>query len=62
MDVRDRLEVENKKNKDFLSITFNLLNGYSLSRKILIEKDKKIGKKQKHTDRKQTKLNPPHTR
>ena len=62
MDVRDRLEVENKKNKDFLSITFNLLNRYSLSRKILIEKDKKKGKKQKHTDRKQAKPNSPHTR
>ena len=53
MNVRERFEVENKKNKDFFSLRCNLC----LSRKIPIKKEK-----EKNMDRTQTKLNAPQVR
>ena len=61
MNVRKQVEVENKKNNDFLSRLSYLMNLQCLSRKIPIKKEKKKKeRKKKNTDRKQTKLNAPH--
>ena len=51
MNIRDCVEVENKKN-DYLSVPCYPLNRQCLSRKIQIEKGKK---KEKNKDRTQTK-------
>ena len=45
MNVREQLEVENKKNNDFLSLPCYPVNRYCLSRKIPIEKEKKEERK-----------------
>ena len=62
MNVLEWVEVENKKNKDFLSFSCNPVNHKCLSRKILIEKENKEERKKKNTDRTETKLNAPHVR
>ena len=61
MNIRLQLEMENKKNNDSISRPSYLMNRSCLSRKTPIEKEKKEErKKEKNTDRTQTKLNAPH--
>ena len=48
MNIREQMEVQNKKNNEFFSIPFYPFNHYFLPRKILIEKEKKkINEKKK---------------
>ena len=62
MNVHERVEVENKKNKDFLSLPCNSVNYQCLSKKKYRQKknNNKEERKKKNTDRTQTKLNAPH--
>ena len=48
MNIRERVEVENIKNNDSLSIPCYPFNLYCLSRKILIEKEKKKEERKKY--------------
>ena len=64
MNVRERVEGEDKKNNDSLSILFYTVNLSSVcqgntDRK---RKEKEERNKEKNTDRAQTKLNSPHVR
>ena len=58
MNIREQMEVQNKKNNEFFSIPFYPFNHYFLPRKILIEKEKKkeMKKKKKNADRAEIKL------
>ena len=61
MNAREWVEVESKKNNDFLSHPCYPVNCQCLSRKIPIKKEKKE-RKRKNTDTTQTKLNALHVR
>ena len=62
MNVPERVEEENKKNKDSLSLPCNPVNRQCLSRKIPTEKENKDERTKKNTGRTQIKLNTPHAR
>ena len=55
MNIREQMEVQNKKNNDFFSIPFDLFNHYFLPRKMLIEKEKKKEMKKKKKKKKNKK-------